>query len=220
MAKNEKGAISGIALGIFLVILVAIIGIGWMWKKGGVVATNTGTQTSTSTGIPNTGETGYSYVIGESSTSTVARNTVTEEPKTVTRTYTTYVKKTVPNTQASAYSGYSGSNVYHNGTYGLTLRLPEAGYRTYVTAGGPSGLPGTAQIHFVAPGSSTDSFVVNVWNKAQWNAIRTEENFVHQNTTSLGEGTYLGENFTWIYSYQVFSGAAQAQQALSGAVFY
>lgn len=220
MTKNEKGAVSGIALGIFVVVLLAIVGIGWMWKRGGVVATNTTTNaTSTSTGIPNTGETGYNYVIGESATTT---QVATSEPKTVTRTYTTYVKKTVPNTQANAYTGSvgTGSNVYHDSTYGLTLRLPQAGYRTYMTAGGPSGLPGTAQIHFVAPGSSTDTFVINVWSKAQWNAIRTEENFVHQNTTSLGEGTYLGENFTWIYSYQVYYDAPLVGQALSGAVFY
>ncbi len=89
-----------------------------------------------------------------------------------------------------------------------------------MTNGGPAGLPGTAQIHFVAPGESNDAFVVNVWGKAGWNYVRTQENYVHLNTSNIGEGTYLGENFTWIYSYTINSHSAEAQSALSGAVFY
>jgi hypothetical protein len=104
----------------------------------------------------------------------------------------------------------------------LTLRFPStfSGYRSYETYGGPNGLPGTLQIHFVAPGENTDAFVVNVFSKEQWNIIRTQENYVHLNTSNIGEGTYLGENFTWIYSATIYSHAAEAQSALSGAVFY
>lgn len=213
--SHQKGALSGLVLIFLAIVVIAIIGIGWMWHKGGVVATDSSSATTTAAGVPNTGNDSYSYVI---SSSTPASGTVAQAPKTTTRTVTTYVRKTVASA-GSSYTGVSGS-VYHNATYGLTLRLPTAGYRTYITAGGPSGLPGTAQIHFIAPGEATDAFIINVWDKQGWNYVRTQENFVHLNTTNIGEGTYLGENFTWIYSYTIYSHAAEAQTALSGAVFY
>lgn len=220
MKNKQKGAASGIALGMLVVVLLAIVGIGWVWKNGDTLARDN--SAAVNAGIPNTGETGYSYVIDNSTSTAATTQSVTSEPRTETRTYTTYERRTVPATRttASAYTGITGANVYHNSTYGLTLQLPSAGWRTYVTSGGPAGLSGTAQIHFIAPGESTDSFVVNVWNKEQWTRIRTLENYVHLNTSNIGEGTYLGENFTWIYSYTIYSNSAAAQSALSGAVFY
>jgi hypothetical protein len=223
MTHREKGAASGLAMTLIVLILIAIIGIGFWWYHG---ATTSADDTTVAAAASSTQ--GYTFTIATTTVSapntgtetvTGANDTYTATPaKTKTVTYTTYERRPV----ASAYSattGLSGST-YHNGTYGLTLRLPSAGWTSYMTSGGPSGLPGTAQIHFRAPGEATDAFVVNVWSKAGWNYVRTQENFVHLNTSNIGEGTYLGENFTWIYSDTVYSHAAEAQAALSGAVFY
>ncbi|MDB5194084.1 MAG: hypothetical protein JWN50_98 [Parcubacteria group bacterium] len=204
MDNKQKGAVSGIALTLILIVIVAITGIGYWWYQSADVTDSTVATTATST-------TSYTYVIGSSTPA------VPNTGSTVVKTITTYKRVAV----AAAASGISGTT-YHNGTYGLTIGLPSsfAGFRTYVTAGGPNGLPGTAEIHFVAPGESTDAFVVNVFSKAQWNIIRTNENYAHLNTSNTGEGNYLGENFTWIYSDTIFSHQAEAQSALAGAVFY
>jgi len=215
---TQKGAVSGLAIAFIAIIIIALIGIGWMWKKGGVVASGASQVADASAGIPNTGSDGYTYSIATSTTVAAASDTASAPVET--HTVTTYETKTVPvvQTHAVAATGVSGA-AYHNATYGLTLRLPSAGWTVYQTTGGPAGLPGTAQLHFVAPGESQDAFVINVWDKAGWNYVRTQENFVHLNTTNIGEGTYLGENFTWIYSYTLYS-HPEAQSGIAGAVFY
>ncbi len=204
MKNTQKGAVSGTTIAVLVVALIVIVLIGWMWKKGGVSVS----KDTNATGTP------FTYTI-DNATTTASTTEVVKVTKTSTPTY----KNT--NT-ASAYTGVVNGTTYHNGTYGLTLSLPASwmGYRTYITNGGPNGLSGTAQIHFVAPGENDDAFVVNVWSKEQWNKIRTEENFVHRNTVDIGEGMYLGENFTWIYSTDSFSHNSEVQSALNTAVFY
>jgi hypothetical protein len=112
--------------------------------------------------------------------------------------------------------------IFHDSTYGLTIDLPSnfAGYRSYITQGGPNNLSGTEEIHFVAPNETSDAFVVNIFSKQQWNNIRTQENLAHQNINDLGEGNYIGENTTWIYSATIFSHQTDVQEPLLNAVFY
>jgi hypothetical protein len=208
MQNRQKGAATGLIIGVIVVIIIVILGVGYWWKHAKTVTTDDAAANATSTG--------YQFTVGNSTSTATTTGTVSGQK---TETYTTYERRTV-----SATGNTTTATRYHNGTYGLTLGFgfgsSFAGFRTYETAGGPNGLPGTIQIHFIAPGESTDAFVVNVFSKEQWNKIRTQENYAHQNISDLGEGNYLGENFTWIYSDSIYSHTAEAQSALAGAVFY
>lgn len=97
---------------------------------------------------------------------------------------------------------FPGGPVYHNSTYGLTVPLPAgwSGYSIYQNVEYFGGFPSLVSLHFNVGG--TNPLTVNVFTKEQWNDIRNQENANHLNVNSLGEGIYLGENFTYIFSTQ------------------
>ena len=203
MQNRQKGAISALVIGVLVVVIAIIIGIGYWWNHSTKVNSDDNLGSNATSTEPK-------FTIGDPSTTTISKTT----KPVITGTHSNPTPTSEGNTTTSTR--------YHNGTYGLTLGFPASfsGFRTYETAGGPSNLGGTIQIHFIAPGETSDAFVVNVFSKAQWNAIRTQENYAHLNTSNIGEGNYLGENFTWIYSDTVISHNAEAQAAFSNAVFY
>lgn len=222
---TQKGAASGLAMLIIVLVLIAVAGVGFFWYRAATkVAVNPDNQLAA---VGNATSTGYTYTIGEpgipdtgnsenSTTQTPNSSSGTVVKKIVTTTVSNPVRQ--PARVTSAYGG----PVYHNSVYGLTIPLPAGweGYRVYETTGGQNGLPGNATFHFVAPGSTTDTFAVTVYSKEQWNAIRTTENYAHANTPNLGEGQYLGENFTWIYSANIFQNSPDIANSLATAVFY
>ncbi|MDB5266308.1 MAG: hypothetical protein JWN89_123 [Parcubacteria group bacterium] len=113
-----------------------------------------------------------------------------------------------------AVSPFPGGSTYHNSAYGLTVPLP-AGWSNVPSVGADvyAGIPDTASIHFAGPGGQT--LTVNVFTKEQWNNIRIQETLGQ--TNSFGEGNYLGENFTYIYSVQ---GSASDLQNISNRILF
>jgi hypothetical protein len=128
---------------------------------------------------------------------------------TTTTTTTTIVAPTNP----AVFVG----GTYHNSVYGLTLSLP-ANYEPFDTGSSPTGVVASDSIQFTENGA--DIFSINVFTKQQWNIIRTKENTEHLNVNDLGEGTYLGENETYIFSYNASSNNAEVQNILSSIKYY
>jgi hypothetical protein len=112
---------------------------------------------------------------------------------------------------------YNGT--YHNGVYGLTLNLP-VDYQAFDTGSSPAGVVASDSIDYTENG--TEIFSINIFTKQQWNTIRTEENTEHLDVNDLGEGTYLGENETYIFSYNISSptNAGEVQGILSTIRYY
>lgn len=122
------------------------------------------------------------------------------------------------NTEALALDGSSGNNIslasenkivtdrevstrpaYHNATYGLTI--PGVYAVTPVAVSPYGGVSPVASYSFNYNG--VYAFTINVFSKEEWNNIRIQETLsADAGTTNayLGEGTYLGENKTWIFS--------------------
>jgi hypothetical protein len=115
-------------------------------------------------------------------------------------------------------SPFPGGSVYHNSAYGLSVPVPAnwAGYSVYQNREFFGGFPSLASIHFNVAG--TNPLTVNVFTKEQWNDIRNQENANHLNVNSLGEGIYLGENFTYIFSTQTLT--PESQSILPYILFY
>lgn len=204
MINGEKGS-TNVAAG--LLVVLAFVGLIWWWYD------RTPTDLPNNAGQPAATTTDYTFVIEPSATTTAVA-----EPKPKPSTVAQKPRISYP-TVARASSAVSGFH-YRNTTFGLTLPLPNTWneYRVYETAGSPAGFPSTRTIHFIAPGESGDTFLIHVFTKAEWNALRTDEN--RRGISNMGEGKYLGENATWIYSYNIFARQNESQTILNNARFY
>ncbi|MES2214380.1 MAG: hypothetical protein V4465_03285 [Patescibacteria group bacterium] len=113
-----------------------------------------------------------------------------------------------------AISAFPGGSSYHS-AFGLTVSLPP-GWSNTPSVGSDvyAGVPDTASIHFAGPAGQ--NMTINVFTKEQWNNIRIQETLGQVN--AFGEGSYLGENFTYIYSVQ--GTASDLQNIASRVVFY
>ena len=135
--------------------------------------------------------------------------------QTATTTTTTTTLVNSPTATVSGTTFLAGN--YHNSVYGLTLNLP-ANYQPIDTGTSPAGVVASDSIEFTNNGQ--DIFSINVFTKQQWNVIRTEENTEHLNVNNLGEGTYLGENETYIFSYSIATQSPDIQSILSTIRYY
>jgi hypothetical protein len=136
---------------------------------------------------------------------------------TTTTTTTTNMAPMIPSPVAPAAQTTYFGGTYHNSVYGLTLNLP-TDYQPFDTGTSPAGVVGSDSIQFTENGLQV--FSINVFTKQQWNTIRTEENTENLDVNDLGEGTYLGENETYIFSYNIVSNQAQVQSILSSIKYY
>jgi hypothetical protein len=200
MKKNQRGAAS---LLVIVIILLIVGGIWWAYEKSKTPA-------------------GYTNPINYSTSTPTTNNTSTTRSDT-TSTALTPNNVAQTNTQPTIISG--SSNVFPGGTeyrspYGLTLALP-ASWQAYALT------TNTNSYGSVTPTNSTTFrlaggpvLTVNVFTKEQWNRIKTEENAANQNVNSLGEGEYLGENATYIYSYIIHSRESEVRQILSNIISF
>jgi len=197
--KKQQGFAS---LLVIVIILLILGGIWWAYKKSETQINYTvkenDTEISSSTNIGYTG--------GSSTDSTVLTPS-----------------NSAQSTQPTVISG--NSNVFPGGTeyrspYGLTLALP-ANWQAYaltknsVTYGGVASTDSTT-IRL----ASGPVLTINVFTKEQWNKIKTEENAANQNVNSLGEGEYLGENSTYIYSFIIHDLEAEARKVLANIISF
>lgn len=116
---------------------------------------------------------------------------------------------------ASVITAYPSGPYYHNNLFGLSVP------GIYVVQNGALNSYGN-----VAPTASYDFyytgvklFTINVFSKEEWNNIRIQETVQSDAGTKnayLGEGHYLGENKTWIYSFEPSTYAVPP----SGILFY
>lgn len=179
---REKGSASGVVMGIIALCLVVLIGLGiYAYSNTVTVADDSSTASSTQV-----------VYVATTTTSYVATTTTTEVlvPRTSKPVATSYV---APRTNtASSYSAYTSVNGYHS-PYGLTVPgnyYPTIGRDVY------AGVYDTASLHF-------SGFQINVFSKEEWNDIRIQETVNNKEGTGptyFGEGSYLGENKTWIFS--------------------
>jgi hypothetical protein len=114
-------------------------------------------------------------------------------------------------------TGPSGMT-YQNTNFGLSLDFPVSwnGYTVQVVGSSFGGIGTESSFNFYLNESNT--FTINVFTKEEWNKLRTEE--LQNNTVSYGEGDYLGENFTYIFSVIINSRNAEVQSILDTVRFY
>jgi len=87
---------------------------------------------------------------------------------------------------------------YRNTTFSLTV---PGDYQVVPTQNSYAGVSTSASYNFYTNGSL--AFTINVFSEEAWNNIRTQETVGVQTggQTNFGEGSYIGENATWIFSY-------------------
>ncbi len=142
-----------------------------------------------------------------------------ESSPTSSNTESSSTPKTSNFSNSFSYSASSSMDgTYYNPTYGLRLKIPPswAGYAVQTTNSAFGGLPSSNSIHFYVFGR--ESFVINVFTKEEWNNLRITE--TNNNVNSYGEGEYLGENGTFIFSSQVFLNQTDVESILYTAGFY
>lgn len=197
MKKEQKGFASIVVI---LIILLILGGIWWAYKndKPIIDTTNQATENTPPT------------------TNTVSTNSTNSNGAVLTPTNTS----SSPNEPAVITTS---SNVFPGGTqyespYGLTLAFP-ASWQAYAITKNTTSYGG------VTPTDSTTFrlaegpiLTINVFTKEQWNRIKTQENAANQNVNTLGEGEYLGENSTYIYSYLIHAREAEARQVLANII--
>ncbi len=190
MKSTQKG--SGMIVGIVVVLLVlAGLLMAYYWKKP-VVLNN-----------PNPIATTTPVLTGSNNDS----KPTTSNGNTGSGTQTNVVTNNV----------FPGGSLYQS-PFGLVLPFP-ANWQAYaVVKSNPSygGFQPTDSSTIVLSGGSV--LTINVFTKEQWNKIRTEENAANQNVNSLGEGEYLGENSTYIYSYIIEGNEVEVRQVLNNVI--
>lgn len=193
MSMREKGSASGIVIGVIALVLVVLI-VGGIYAYNNPAVVETASNTEASSTIVYVASTTTSYI----STTTTTQVLVPRTPNTGSSAY--IAPKPQAKQTALSYSGYSNvsyANSYHNATFGLTIPgnySASSGQDTY------GGISDTASLHLYYGGAQ--AFQVNVWSREAWSRLRNEETWNNTNggQTYFGEGTYLGENFNWIYS--------------------
>ncbi|MBX4195471.1 hypothetical protein KW796_00740 [Candidatus Parcubacteria bacterium] len=185
MTQGEKGSASGVVIGVvaFVVLVLAVFGV-YAYKNPVEVSYG---NSQPETEIIYVATTTTSYV---STTTTLYNRSQATAPATKPRASSS-------GQSASAYIGYSGT-AYRNASFGLTV---PGSHSVTVGRDAYAGVSDTASLHFYQGG--VHAFQINVWSKEQWNDIRIQETMnAKQGTgpTYFGEGSYLGENKTWIFS--------------------
>jgi len=139
---------------------------------------------------------------------------------------TTTVVKVIPPHEVTVYkqvATYPGGVTFHS-PFGLTLPFPAtwAGYTLIQTNESYAGVPALATYNFNVGGDRV--LTINAFTKEQWNNIRIQEeqDILEGETRNeyFGEGHYLGENTTYIFSYDIQGRDAETQTVVNGAVFY
>jgi hypothetical protein len=200
MKNDQKGAAS---LLLIIILLLIIGGIWWSYDRG---------KTKTTYTNP------INYSIG---TSTPSNTSTTSSNDTTDSTALSPNSNTGVTTQPTVISG--NSNVFPGGSeyrspYGLTLALPASWQAYALTTNSTTygGVTPTNSTTFRLAGGPV--LTINVFTKEQWNKIKTEENAANQNVSSLGEGEYLGENATYIYSYIIHDRETEVKQILGNII--
>lgn len=195
MKTKEKGASSAIVI-LIILILGIIIG-AYYWKKNPSTPTTTTTTPSGYGNTQTTGNTNETVLTPLNNT-----NNTNGSPAVVT-----------PSTTVTGGSNYQFPT-------GLTLALPATWQAYSITHTSPSfgGVTPADSTTFNVGGAK--ALTINTFTKEQWNRIRTQENAANQNVNSLGEGTYLGENSTYIYSYTINGRDAESSQIVKSVVKY
>ena len=197
--NSEKGQATAVVLGVAALVILTIVGLGIYAfrnptyglygkdnknKPSGSFYDNQGTttiSTATSTKAKPTASSTISIAPSRTATSTAAA-----KPATTRRVVS-----------ASPYQAVSGP-AYRAPTFGLTV---PGSYTVSVGQNVYSGVPATASYNFFSGG--VYAFTINIFSKEQWNDIRIQETRNAKEGTGpdyLGEGRYLGENMTWIFS--------------------
>jgi hypothetical protein len=196
MKKQQQGFSSIVAV---IIILLIIGGIWWAYKKSQTQTTYTNQPTYNVSTTTNTGNTSS----GVTNSSVLTPNS------------------TQNSTQPTVISG--SSDVFPGGSeytspFGLRLALPSTWQAYALTKNTVSfgGVAPTDSTTFTLAGGPV--LTINVFTKEQWNRIKTKENAANQNVNSLGEGEYLGENTTYIYSYTIHDRESEVRQILNNII--
>ncbi len=197
MKKEQKGFASALVI---VIILLIIVGIWWAYDKSKTQVNYLDESPNTENPITNTGTSSGS----SSGAPVLSPNTPT--PATG-----------APTVISGNSSVFPGGTEYRS-PYGLTLALP-ANWQTYALTKNSVSYGG------VTPTDSTTIrlasgpvLTINVFTKEQWNSIKTQENAANQNVNSLGEGEYLGENATYIYSFLIHDLESEVRQVLANII--
>jgi hypothetical protein len=160
-------------------------------------------NTSTSVTATSTSQSLTDYIVDQTTGTTTNTYAQTPTPQTIVRT--------------TLVSPFPGGSVYRNSTYGLSVPLP-ASWNGYTTTEGRetfAGVTNLASIRFYLGGANP--LTINVFTKEQWNDIRIQETNLQVN--GYGEGSYLGENGTYIFATNS-TGGAEIQSILDAIRFF
>lgn len=181
--NRESGQATAVVMGVAALVLVTIVGLGIYAYRNPPLGRDYEApgkpRPSNNLGSISTSTTG----------STISIATSTKPSATEGRAQ--------PKPVAAASQAVSGP-AYHNPTFGLTV---PGSYNVAQRQNVYGGVPTTASYDFYTGG--VYAFTINVFSKEQWNNIRIQETRNMKEGTGpdyLGEGRYLGENQTWIYS--------------------
>jgi hypothetical protein len=194
MQTNERGQATAVVLGVAALVILTIVGMGIYAYKNPTFGLYGKDDENKPKGSFYDSKNATSTLTVATSTSN-STSTIAIAPSKNTTTSTAKPATTVRKTQtATVYQSAYGS-------YPFGITVPR-GYTTTAAATGVyGGIQPTAAYHFYANGAY--AFTVNVFSKEQWNDIRIQETRNVKEGTGpeyLGEGRYLGENKTWIYS--------------------
>lgn len=200
MKKNQKGAASLLAI---LLLLLIIGGIWWAYAKNKTPTktTNTIDYTIGTQQNNNTSSAGSNNSTGSNALTPNNSNQTTSQP-------------TIVSDNSSVFTG--GSE--YRSPYGLALAFP-ASWQAYAMTKNATTYGGVAaQDSTTFRLASGPVLTINVFTKEQWNRIKTQENAANQNVSSLGEGEYLGENTTYIYSFIIHDRESEVRQILGNII--
>lgn len=195
---------------VIIVVVLALVGFGFYVYNDNSAVTTTATNSSptpatfvVASSSPNTNQSQLAtsaYSSGSTYTAPTTpaspAPTYTAPASTVTNTSRTTTTYRAPATTIRRVTPING---YHNSTFGLTV---PGSYTVAQSAAVYGGVPTSSSLIFYYRG--VPAFQINVWSRENWSKLRNEETWNEHDGniagTYFGEGTYLGENFTWIYS--------------------
>lgn len=182
--KQEKA--TAVVLVVVGIVVLGLIGLGYYAYKHPIVAE----KDREAPQVPDANAT--STISIAATTGSVAEADDDDEPRA------TAAAAAPRRSTATTYQAVSGP-AYRNPTYGLTI---PGTYQVVPSQNAYAGVPTAASYAFYQNG--VYAYTVNVFSKEQWNNIRIQETINTKEGIGpdyLGEGRYLGENKTWIYSY-------------------
>lgn len=195
MKSTERGQATAVVIGVAALVVFTIVGLGIYAYKNptfGLYGKNDENKPK-----------GSFYDNGSSATSSITLATSTKPTGGTITVAPSRAATTTASKPASSAPKRQTATVYQSayGSYPFGITVP----RGYTAAPGATGVYGgvqpTVSYNFFANG--VYAFTVNVFSKEQWNDIRIQETRNIKEGTGpeyLGEGRYIGENKTWIYS--------------------